>query len=840
MLPVLVETVEIAANRVEVFGPIAFVTSSAGLTSVDLSSGTVLQTLEIGELTDVTRQGAFLYTMATDNEITIVEIAGLTMAERGDLVLPQGSGRLFVGDDVAYATASDFDRGGIVTVDVSDPDAPALISGSDVELPLVAPSTAFAANGTGLALLVGDPLDTSQLTVVDVSDPANTSVADETFRTRINLPTSPHDVAIAGGIAFVANGVNGLQVVNYVEFDSLGIPPTVSLGALDADVDPLSDGIQVFEGRVLPLTLEVTDDVQLRSVELLVDGAVMQNDVSFPFDVAAIAPSLLGGESQTMMVQVRATDTGGNMALSDLIELEVIKDDVAPVIDSFSLTAGDEFELGLVSIELSFSERIEQIDDQNFFVLDSGGEVVSPVNVLVSPDGTTARFTYQLLQTGSYEFTIDAPSVMDLPGNVLSDTPIVTSFSVPGTPTELEAIFPGLILPQVDTTLAMAVGDLNGDTFPDVALGVEPDVFGDPHTLEVYLGNGNGTFKEPISRELSGIPAQLFIEEMTGDQINDLVVRYEFQINISVNREILAVLVGDGTGSFATDELRFGGKSIDTGSSPEHLSVADFSGDGLIDVVTVTSNASVRSFINRGDGTFDTIENAVSGVIPIDSDVGDIDGNGTIDLINVRPAFIDVFLNDGTGTFTKGTTPTVSLTSQNAIALADLNEDDILDLVVGDRNTNTIAFLTGNGDATFAAESLTALAFSADSIRAVDIDNDDHLDLFVTDIGGDTGATVFGDGAGNLTVGTAVTIPNGITNLAQPVLTNVDQDDRIDFVYLQNFGIAQSHVGVLLGLGDGAFSRRETIDVADSNSGGETSNFDAGDLNGDSLIDFVT
>ena len=231
MLPVLIETVEIAANRVEVFGPIAFVTSSTGLTSVDLSSGTVLQTLEIGDLTDVTRQGAFLYTMATDNEITIVEIAGLTMAERGALVLPQGNGRLFVGDNVAYATASDFDRGGIVTVDVSDPDAPTLISGSDVELPLVAPSTAFAANGTGLALLVGDPLDTSQLTVVDVSDPSNTSVADETFRTRINLPTSPQDVAIAGGIAFVANGVNGLQVVNYVEFDSLGIPPTVSLGA---------------------------------------------------------------------------------------------------------------------------------------------------------------------------------------------------------------------------------------------------------------------------------------------------------------------------------------------------------------------------------------------------------------------------------------------------------------------------------------------------------------------------------------------------------------------------------------------------------------------------------
>jgi hypothetical protein len=42
-------------------------------------------------------------------------------------------------------------------------------------------------------------------------------------------------VAIGEGIAFVADGTSGLQVVNYRSFDTLGVPPTITITQLPAD-----------------------------------------------------------------------------------------------------------------------------------------------------------------------------------------------------------------------------------------------------------------------------------------------------------------------------------------------------------------------------------------------------------------------------------------------------------------------------------------------------------------------------------------------------------------------------------------------------------------------------
>ena len=73
-----------------------------------------------------------------------------------------------------------------------------------------------AANGSGLAMAVGFTSPAfggfKALDVLDVSDPANTA----NFLARFNLPADPYSVAIASGIAFVADGVAGLQVVSYV------------------------------------------------------------------------------------------------------------------------------------------------------------------------------------------------------------------------------------------------------------------------------------------------------------------------------------------------------------------------------------------------------------------------------------------------------------------------------------------------------------------------------------------------------------------------------------------------------------------------------------------------
>src|SRR5204862_5202390 len=96
------------------------------------------------------------------------------------------------------------------------------------------------------------------LDLLNVSDPANTGV----FLTRFNLPTNPFSVALASGIAYVADGSSGLQIVNYKPFDNQAVPPTILFDTNALDVDPSTPGVQAVEGSIAPIKVTVSDDVQ--------------------------------------------------------------------------------------------------------------------------------------------------------------------------------------------------------------------------------------------------------------------------------------------------------------------------------------------------------------------------------------------------------------------------------------------------------------------------------------------------------------------------------------------------------------------------------------------------
>src|SRR5262249_39392430 len=151
------------------------------------------------------------------------------------------------------------------------------------------------------------------------------------FLTRVNLPGSPQAVAIASGIAFVADGSAGLTVVNYQAFDTAGQAPTVAIATPLTDADPNRAGFQVAGGTLVPIQVQAADDVQVRNVELLVNGQVVRNQVSFPYDLSAVIPNPTA-QTSTFTIQVRATDTGGNSTLSNVLTLESVPDTVPPAI----------------------------------------------------------------------------------------------------------------------------------------------------------------------------------------------------------------------------------------------------------------------------------------------------------------------------------------------------------------------------------------------------------------------------------------------------------------------------------------------------------------------------
>jgi hypothetical protein len=78
----------------------------------------------------------------------------------------------------------------------------------------------------------------------------------------------------------------------------------VSISTSVTDADTQSEGVQVAEGTTIPIRTSVVDDVQVREVELLANGDVVQTDVSFPFEFFAAAPIIEPGVSTVLAVTI--------------------------------------------------------------------------------------------------------------------------------------------------------------------------------------------------------------------------------------------------------------------------------------------------------------------------------------------------------------------------------------------------------------------------------------------------------------------------------------------------------------------------------------------------------
>ncbi|MDO9173659.1 MAG: hypothetical protein Q7V62_02570, partial [Actinomycetota bacterium] len=237
---------------------------------------------------------------------------------------------------------------------------------------------------------------------------------------------------------FVADGSGGLQIVNYVAFDTQGVAPVVSIVVDGVDADPATPGVQVLEGRSLRVLPTITDDVQLRNVELLVNGQVVSNDVSFPFELFTQVPTRAEGGNQ-ISVQVRATDSGGNVTLSAAVLLQVVPDTFAPQITTVSLV--DAARLFFVrSVDIGFDEPIDiaRLASSGVTLLragtdglfDTADDVAYPFHLDTRSFGQAVSVVIDaVLPAGEYRFRLDPSIIADRAGNALT-TPIERSFTI--------------------------------------------------------------------------------------------------------------------------------------------------------------------------------------------------------------------------------------------------------------------------------------------------------------------------------------------------------------------------------------------------------------------------
>jgi len=414
MLPVLKQTININASQVEVVDGIAYATVGTSLRAVNLLSGEQIQQVTLpssGTVTGLARDGSYLYGFISGPDIfftvDISNSAAVTLKGQLTVSIASTDVGVFAGNGIASIAGS-----GLSTIDISNPANPTLISGSDNFF--VARNVAL--NGSGLGLVSQEGLGVG---LYSLSDPQNTN----NFITSFDTPGFTYGVALASGIAYVADGTGGLQVINYLPFDNKGVAPTVTITSPVVDLDPNQTGIQITEGASISIQANVTDDVQVRNVELLVNGQVVSNDLSFPFDLQAIALSN-DPNAPVVNVQTRVTDTGGNTSLSNILTFDLVPDTIAPKIDSFSAN--------MRTATIRFSEALDttNITAANFTLINSSNQTIVPENIQFRDGDRTIQLTYPALAVGNYQLVIDAAQLSDRAGNALGVEDIIKTFDI--------------------------------------------------------------------------------------------------------------------------------------------------------------------------------------------------------------------------------------------------------------------------------------------------------------------------------------------------------------------------------------------------------------------------
>ncbi len=209
---------------------------------------------------------------------------------------------------------------------------------------------------------------------------------------------------------------------------------------------------------------------------------------------------------------------------------------------------------------------------------------------------------------------------------------------------------------------------------------------------------------------------------------------------------------------------------------------SDFNHDGFADIAVCNINtASVSILLGNGDGTYAPQQEITVGTDPRGIAVLDVDGDGDVDIVNTNAGSsnMSVLLNDGNGVFGAPTFFEGGGLGEWALAAADMDDDGILDLVIGARTNQMILVNTGNGDGTFTLASTQSAGGSVWMLACGDVNGDGAEDVATANSGSNNGAILRGDGNGNLAA--PVTSLTDFFPLATD-LGDLDGDGDLDWV----------------------------------------------------------
>ncbi len=288
------------------------------------------------------------------------------------------------------------------------------------------------------------------------------------------------------------------------------------------------------------------------------------------------------------------------------------------------------------------------------------------------------------------------------------------------------------------TPMALAIGDLNDDQVPDLAVANAGD-----NNVVVLLGVGDGTFDPWGSPYTVGAhPRSVAIGDLNGDQVPDIVVANENSANVSV-----LLGVGDGTFFPALEP------HPTVGTGPLCVAIGDLNGDQVLDLAVANWGSDDVSVLRGvGDGTFvPWLPPIPVGDGPNCVAIGDLNGDQVPDLAvaNYHDDNVSVLRGVGDGTFVPFLLSPITVgDSPNFVAIGDLNGDQVPDLAVTNGLSDNVSVLLGVGNGTFHPAVPYAVGVRPTCVAIDDLDGDQTFDLAVTNLASDTVSVLLGVGDG--------------------------------------------------------------------------------------------
>lgn len=158
----------------------------------------------------------------------------------------------------------------------------------------------------------------------------------------------------------------------------------------------------------------------------------------------------------------------------------------------------------------------------------------------------------------------------------------------------------------------LIIDDFNKDHRMDIAIGS-----GHSNSVGIYLSNGTGTFAEQVEYHVETGPFALVGDDFNGDGSIDIATA-------NYDSNDISILLGSANGVFKKQEKNY---PTGNGSAPYVIQSEDFNRDNYKDLIVPNSGTdNVGILLGRGNGKFNVMKTypTGSGSYPVNVDVADL------------------------------------------------------------------------------------------------------------------------------------------------------------------------------------------------------------------------